>query len=176
MLAKWLSNLKWALVIAIFAGPAIAYFSYTEAQTFKRIAAEGVEATAVVDGGESRSGRRSGTTYKIHAIWTDAKGAERAENIEVSSEYAHSIIEGDYLTVDSVNVKYLPEEPDTQAIVATDATQRIADKELVMWLGVGGGVLGLIGAPIFFLAGRKKPEPPKRAATAPADNDDRFRL
>ena len=109
MLAKWLSNLKWALLLAIVAGPAFAYFSYTEAQTVKRVMAEGVEATAIVDGGESTSGRRRATTYKIHAIWTDQAGAERAEDISISSEYAGKIIEDDYLT-DRIRRREIPGE------------------------------------------------------------------
>jgi hypothetical protein len=166
MLAKWLSNLKWALVIAIFAGPAFAYWSYTEAQTLKRVMAEGVEATAVVDGGEVRSGRRSGTSYKIHAIWTDAAGAERAEDISISSEYAGKVIEGDFLVVDSVVVKYLASDASVPAVVVEDAPQQIADKELFMWLGAGAGVVGLIGSAIFFLVGRKKPQPASTTAGA----------
>jgi hypothetical protein len=166
MLARWLSNLKWALLLAIVAGPAFAYFSYSEAQTLKRVSAEGVEATAVVDGGESRSGRRSGTTYKIHAIWTDQAGAERAENITISSEYAGKIIEDDYLLIESVVVKYLANDPSVPAVVAEDAPQQIADKELFMWLGAGAGVIGLIGSAIFFLMGRKKPEAASTTAGA----------
>ena len=158
MLAKWLSNLKWALLLAIVAGPAFAYFSYTEAQTVKRVVAEGVEATAIVDGGESTSGRRRATTYKIHAIWTDQAGAERAEDISISSEYAGKIIEDDFLLIESVVVKYLANDASVAAIVAEDAPTQIADKELMMWLGVGGGVVGVIGSAIFFLTGRKKPQ------------------
>jgi hypothetical protein len=159
MLAKWLSNVKWALVIAIFAGPAFAYWSYTEAQTLKRIVADGAEATAIIEGGESRSGRRSGTTYKLHAIWTDAAGAERAEDITISSEYASQVIEDDFLLIDTAAVKYLAGEPEAPAIIAEDGPTLIADKELMIMLGGGAGVLGLIGSAIFFLAGRKKPSP-----------------
>lgn len=167
MLAKWLSNIKWALVLAIFAGPAFAYWSYTEAQTAKRIIADGVEATAVVDGGEIRSGRRSGTSYKIHAIWTDQAGAERAENISISSEYAGKIIdEDDFLLIESVVVKYLANEPSVPAIVAEDGPTQVADKELMIMLGAGAGVIGLIGSAIFFLTGRKKPEAARTTAGA----------
>jgi hypothetical protein len=168
MLANWLSNIKWALVLAIFAGPAFAYWSYTEGQTFKHIMADGVEAAAVVDGGESRSSRRGVTTsYKIHAIWTDDKGAERAENIEISSEYAGKIIEDDYLLIESANVKYLPNEPEVAALVSEDGPQRIKDKEMMTYLGAGAGGIGLIGSAIFFLGGRrKKPEPAKEPPTS----------
>jgi hypothetical protein len=163
MLANWLSQWKWALVIAIFAGPAFAYWSFTEGQTFKRIMADGIETTAVVDGGESRTRRGVTTSTKIHAIWTDANGAERAESIEVSSEYAKKIIDGDYLVIEEAKIKYLPDEPDVEAIVTEDGPQRVKDEEMMMYLGGGAGVIGLIGAPIVFLAGRKKkPEPAKK--------------
>jgi hypothetical protein len=166
MLGKWLSNLKWALVIAIFAGPAFAYWSYTEAQTLKRVVAEGAETPAIIDGGESRSGRRSGTTYKLHAIWTDAAGAEHAENITISSEYAGKVIEDDFLLIDEAVVKYLPSEPAAPVIVAEDGPTLIADKELMIMLGGGGGVAGLLGSGIFFLAGRRKPQPARTPAGA----------
>jgi hypothetical protein len=164
MLAKWLSNLKWALLLAIVAGPGFAYWSFTEAQTLKRVMAEGVEATAIVDGGESTSGRRRATTYKIHAIWTDQAGTERAENISISSEYAGKIIQDDFLAVDTVVVKYLADDPAAPVVVAEDAPTQIADKELMIMLGAAAGVIGLIGSAIFFLMGRKKPE----AARTPA--------
>lgn len=167
MLAKWLSNLKWALVIAIFAGPGFAYWSYTEAQTLKRVMAEGVEATAIVDGGEIRSGRRSGTSYKLHAIWTDEAGAERAENITISSEYASKVIdEDDYLIIESVGVKYLANEPTAPVIVTEDGPTQVADRELMIMLGGAAGVAGLIGSAIFFLLGRKKPQPTGTTAGA----------
>jgi hypothetical protein len=166
MLAKWLSNLKWALVLAIFAGPGFAYWSFTEAQTLKRVMAEGVEATAIVDGGESTSGRRRATTYKIHAIWADQAGAERAENITISSEYAGKIIQDDFLTIESVVVKYLPNEPTVAAIVAEDGPTQVADKDLMIMLGGAAGVIGLIGSAIFFLLGRKKPQPATTTAGA----------
>jgi len=157
MIARWLSNLKWILLIAIVAGPGFAYFMWTELETIKRIAAEGVETTAMVDGGESRSGRRSGTSYTIHALWTDANNAERAENINISSEYAHSIIQDDMLLIDAVQIKYLPGDAAAPVYVVEDIPQQQADKELMIWLGVGAGVIGVIGSAIFFLVGRKKP-------------------
>jgi hypothetical protein len=159
MLGRWLSNLRWALLIAIFAGPGFAYFTYTEAQTLKRVMAEGVEATATVAGGESRSGRRSGTTYKIQVVWTDQAGAERAETIAISSDYAATIIEGEFLTVDSVIIKYLADDPSVSAVVVEDAPTQIAENELFMMLGAGAGVVGLVGSAFFFLAGRRKPQP-----------------
>ena len=162
MFANWLSNIKWALLIAVVAGPAFAIWSFMQVQTFQRIGAEGVEATAVIDGGEVSKGRRSGTSYKIHAIW-DANGTERAEDISISSEYAGKIIDGDYLTIEQAQIKYLPNEPEVAAVVAEDLPQQIADSQLMIYFGIGAGVVGAIGSAIFFLAGRKKKEAPKPA-------------
>lgn len=156
MIARWLSNLKWVLLIAIVAGPGFAYFMWTELETIKRVAAEGVEATAIVDGGESRSGRRSGTTYTIHALWMDTNNAQRAENIAISSEFATSIIQDDMLLIDAVQIKYLPADAAAPVFVVEDLSQQQADKELMIWLGLGACAIGVIGSAIFFLVGRRK--------------------
>lgn len=160
MIARWLGNLRWILMLAIVAGPGFAYFSYTELQTQKRVMAEGVETTAVVDGAESRSRRRSGTTtYKIHAVWTEQSGAQRAEDISISSSYAEKIIQGDFLVIDSVVIKYLPGEPDVSPLVVEDAAEQIESSELMMYLGGGAGIIGVIGSALFLLFGRKKQQP-----------------
>ncbi len=159
MIAKWLNNLKWALVLAIFAGPAFAYFSYTEAQAIKQVLADGVETTAVVDGATSESGRRRGTTYTIHAVWADEGGGRHAADLDISSEFAGQVIQGEYIVIEAVQVKYVPGADDAKAVVLDDADQQIADKTLFMWLGAGAGVIGLAGSAIFFLTGRKKPAP-----------------
>lgn len=159
MLARWLSNIKWALLIAIVAGPGFAIWSFMQVQTFQRIGAEGTEATAIIDGGESRSGRRSGTSYKLHAVW-DAGGTERAENISISSEYADKVIDGDFITIETAQIKYLPDAPETAAVIVEDLPQQIADAQLMIYLGIGAGVVGAIGSAIFFLVGRKKKEAP----------------
>jgi hypothetical protein len=93
---------------------------------------------------------------KIHANWTDTTGAERQESIEISSSYAAQIIGEGLILIDSVNVKYLPEEPKVAAIITADGLQRIKDKELQTNLGAGAGLLGLIGSAIILLTGRRR--------------------
>jgi hypothetical protein len=160
MFGNLLRNLKWALVIAIFAGPGFAYFSYTEAEAIKKVMAEGVEATAAVDGAASESGRRRATTYTIHAIWADDGGVQHAADLDISSEFADQVIEGDYIVIDAVQVKYTPGGDDATAVVIDDADQQIADKMLMVYLGAATGVIGLIGSAIFFLTGRRKAATP----------------
>lgn len=157
MIARLLSNIKWLLLVAVVGGPGWAIFNWMQLETIKRVAAEGVETTAIVDGGESHSGRRSGTTYKIHALWTDANNAEHAENIDVSSEYAHKIIQGDMLLIETVQIKYLAADAKAPVFVSEDLPQQHDDKQTMIILGIAAGIVGLIGSGIFFLVGRKKP-------------------
>lgn len=160
MIARWLSdlvsNIKWLLLIAIVAGPGWAFYSWTELEKIKRVAAEGVEVTALVDGGESRSGRRSGTSYTIHAIWPGAGDIQHAEDINITSEYAHKIIQDDMLMIDTVQIKHIPDDSSAPVVVVDDIPQLQADKDLMIMLGIGAGVIGLIGSAIFFLGGRRK--------------------
>lgn len=159
MIGRWfadiVSNIKWLLLLAIVAGPGWAFFSYTELEKIKRVAAEGTEVTAVVDGGESRSGRRSGTSYTIHAIWPGDGDVQHAEDVSITSEYAKKIIDGDMLLIDTVQIKYMKDDSGP-VVVVDDIPQLQADKDLMIYLGIGAGVVGLIGSAIFFLVGRKR--------------------
>lgn len=156
MFDRIISNIKWVLLIAVVAGPGWSYLSWTDLEKIKRVGAEGVETTAIVDGGESRSGRRSGTSYSIHAVWAGEGDLQRAEDIDITSEYAKQIIQDDMLLIDTVQIKYIPGDDTAPVYVVDDLPQQQADKELMIWLGIGAGVVGLIGSAIFFLAGRRK--------------------
>lgn len=159
MIGRWfadiVSNIKWLLLLAIVAGPGWAFFSYTELEKIKRVAAEGTEVTAIVDGGESRSGRRSGTSYTIHAIWPGDGDVQHAEDVSITSEYAKKIIVDDMLLIDTVQIKYMKDDSGP-VVVVDDIPQLQADKDLMIYLGIGAGVVGLIGSAIFFLVGRKR--------------------
>jgi hypothetical protein len=148
---RWFWQLKWALVIAIVAGPVFAYFSYTTATRIERVMASGVEYTAAVTGGVVERGRR-GTVraYKLQLGWVDGDGAPHADSLKISSTYAHQIFVDDYVTLETAQVRYLPSEIDGPVVVAADGPQRIADERMNMWLGIGAGILGLILAPIWF--------------------------
>jgi hypothetical protein len=150
MFGRWLNNLKWALVLAIFAGPAVAYFTWTEANAIRHVVADGVRADAVVDGGMVRSGRRSGRSYTLHAIWQTEAG-QRAEDVKISTTFADQIILDDAIMIDAVSLLYLPSEPDAPIVVADDADNQLADKQNLIWLGIGAGILGLVVSPIWFL-------------------------
>jgi hypothetical protein len=154
MFGRWLNNLKWALVLAIFAGPAVAYFSYTEANDIRRVMAEGVRAEAFIDGGEVRSGRRRGTSYTLHGIWA-VDGAERSASFPISTALAEQIIVDDTLMIDTLAIQYLPNDAEAPIVVVDDAANQLENQQFLMWLGIGAGILGLIVSPIWFMIERR---------------------
>ena len=157
MFGRWLNNLKWALVLAIFAGPAIAYFSYQDQQRIQRVMASGAEITAFVAGGTESRGRRGSRSYSLDLIWTDASGAEQSRTVDVSDAYAESIIVGDAITIETTQIKYLASETDDPVVVVADAAEQAETAQFGIWLGIGGGIAGLILAPLWFwIAGRNK--------------------
>ena len=159
MIGKWfadlVSQIKWLLLIAIVAGPGWAYYNWTELEKIKLVAADGAEVAAVIDGGESRSRRRSGTSYTIHAIWPGEGNVQHAEDISISSEYAKKIIADDMLLIETAQIKYMS-DGSGPTIVVDDIPQQQADKQLMIWLGIGAGVIGAIASAIFFFVGRRR--------------------
>lgn len=163
MQAGWLSNIGWVLAIAAIAAAGVAWSNHAEAETCRRVMADGVLTSAAIDGGENRSGRKSNTGYFVHAVWTDAAGAERAESIPISAAYAAKITSGDYLLIDKVDVRYLAGEHKVRAVVAEDGPQRIADREAAASLGAATATISLMGAAILLFLGRRKASAAARA-------------
>jgi hypothetical protein len=155
MFGRWLNNLKWALVIAIFAGPAIAYFSYTDQQRIQRVMTNGAEITAFVNGGSERRGRRGRVDYSLDLIWADANGAPQSHSVDVSDAYAESIIVGDAIMIETTQIRYLPSETDDPVVVVADAAEQVETAQFGIWLGIAGGIAGLILAPLWFWLERR---------------------
>jgi hypothetical protein len=118
-----------------------------------------------VAGDRRRPGRRSSRTWNLHAMWKTTTGLQRDDDIDISSEFADRIIADGGLIIDTVKIKYLPSDPNAQAIVVEDVDQMLANRQLFLWLGIGAGVAGVFGSAAFFLYGRKK----KAAEQAKAD-------
>ena len=155
MFGRWLNNLKWALVIAIFAGPAIAYFSYQDQQRIQRVMANGAEITAFVAGGTEQRGRRGRRDYSLDLVWPDANGEPVQHTVDVSDAYAQSIIVGDSISIETTQIRYLASETDGPVVVVADAPEQLETAQFGMWLGIGGGIAGLIFAPLWFWIERR---------------------
>jgi hypothetical protein len=149
-MTRWLWQLKWALVIAIFAGPAISYFSYNDQQRIQRIMSNGAELTALVSGGHVERGRRGSVDYSLDLSWVDAEGATISRSIDVSDAYAESIILNDAIMIDHTQIKYLAGESDNPVVVVDDAPNQLETDQFGIWLGIAAGMAGLILAPIWF--------------------------
>lgn len=154
-MSKWLWQWKWAFVIAIFAGPALAYYSYNTANRIEHVMAAGTPFEAAVTGGSERHGRRGSRTYKLDVEWPGPGGAPHAEEIEISSEYAAQIFVDDYVNVETVELRYLASETDGPVVIVPDAPYQIENNRLFQWLGVGAGILGLILSPLWFWLERR---------------------
>ena len=125
-MTKWLWQWKWAFVIAIFAGPAFAYFNYNDANRIERIMSNGTSFEAVVTGGSERRGRRGARTYMLDVEWPGADGAPHSESFEISSQYAEQIFTDEYVNLDTVELRNLASEPENATIVVPDAPQQLA--------------------------------------------------
>jgi hypothetical protein len=155
---RFLGKLKWILVIAALGGPVMAYFSWQDTQRRKDVLAHGVEATASIDGATRRKGRRSGTSYKINLSWADAKGVSRsAKDVAVSNEFADQIITDNQLTVDSTKIRYIADGSDTPNLIVSDDEMKQEDTDQVLiYVGIGAGVIGAIGAAFLFMRSRRR--------------------
>lgn len=151
-MTKWLWQWKWAFVIAIFAGPAFAYFNYNDANRIERIMSNGTSFEAVVTGGSERRGRRGARTYMLDVEWPGAEGARNSESFEISSQYAEQIFTDEYVNLDTVELRNLASEPENATIVVLDAPQQLANHRQFQWLGIAAGIAGLIISPIWFWA------------------------
>lgn len=154
-MAKWFWQLKWALVIAIVAGPAFAYFSFNEKQRVERIMEQGVELPAIVESVEVQQRRRRADTYTLHLQWIDSQGAPHAQSVEITSGFANSIIVGDTVALDQTPIRFLEGE-EKPFVVAADAPFQIENQTTSMWLGIGAGIAGLIFAPLIFWFERRR--------------------
>ena len=148
-MAQWLWQLKWALVIAIVAGPVWAYFQYQEGQRLQRIMTQGAEFVAQVDGVQVERHRRSGTTYKLELSWQTESGAHSA-TLPISGQFAERIIVNDAVNLDQTTLKYLASEEPNGLIVAADGQQEIDNARFGFWFGIIAGIAGLIISPIAF--------------------------
>jgi hypothetical protein len=148
-MSNWLWQWKWALVIAIFAGPVFAYYSYNEADQMRRVLAQGVLAVAEVRGGEVQEHSRGGNEYTINAGWVDAQGQAHGARLPISETLAQRVVVNDTLMLSQVHVRYIASDPDHPVIVE-DAAQQLDERNLRMWLGIIAAIAGLILSPLIF--------------------------
>src|SRR5262245_21720156 len=123
-MTKWLWQLKWALVFAIFAGPAFAYWSYNDSHRIEYLLTQGDDILARVDGARVIH-RGAGSDYALKLAWADEEGVAHRETIRISDTYAASVIEGDAVTIEQERIRYLPAAMGRTVVVMADAAHEI---------------------------------------------------
>jgi hypothetical protein len=166
ILAWLIDRLRWLFLIAAGVGVVLAYMGYTDGARIRDLQANGVEATANVEGATRTKGRRSGESFTLKLSWRDANGTVlTSDRVPVSNTFAHRVIRGDRIMLNSVRIKYLPDGSDIPPLVLEDAGRQADDDDLMFKVGLGltggGGVLALL----MFLLARRRQE----AAPAPAE-------
>lgn len=155
----WIAGkIKWLLLIAAVGGPFIAFMSWQDAERVKRIATEGVEAQASVEGATKTTRKRGGVSYSIDLAWKDAAGQDRkAEKVSISRNYSNRILMNDRIRVDTVPVKYLADDTSKDGVILRDdADQQAETDEEMIYVGAGAGLVGIVGSALFFLGGRRR--------------------
>ncbi|BAT60625.1 hypothetical protein GJW-30_1_03173 [Variibacter gotjawalensis] len=159
-----LAKVKWLLLIAAVGGPIMAFISWNDAQHRQKVAKDGIEATAAIDGATRTKRKRGGTSYTVNLKWKDKNGKDMsADKVAVSNAYANQIIMGDRLRVATTRIKYLPAaenvvDAETGVIITADNDrQETTDGEMV-YLGSGAGLVGILGFGAFWFFGRRREE------------------
>jgi hypothetical protein len=157
MVAWILGRLKWLFVLGAVGGPVMAFVFHQDATAMKEVMANGQDATAVIDSGTIRKGRRSGTSFSINLAWTDPAGAKQtADKVSISTNLADKIIVGDKIIRDTVKIKYLPGAADQKPVIIEDAAYQIKTNEELVPVMIGAGVLGAIGAAFMLMRARRQ--------------------
>ena len=152
MMAWIVGKVKWLLLIGAVGGPVMAYLGYSGAVEIRDVLAQGQEATATIDGGSIRKGRKSGTSYSVNLSWTDKTGQKlTADKVSITSRLADQIIVGDKIVRDTVKIKYLAGAAETKPVILEDAELKITNSQEMVPLGLGACLVGAIGSAFFLL-------------------------
>ena len=144
-----MARFKLIAVVALVAGPVLAFVGFKEKQRIEKIERDGVEVAGVPMSGEMRKGRKGAKTYKLNVTYPDSKGAAQSKEFKVTREFFESISSGDQITADTVKVKMLADQP-TEAIIVGGSD----DDRFMFPAGIGAFVLGGAGCAFLFRKGR----------------------
>ncbi len=159
-----LGKLKWLTILCAVGGPIVALACWQDGNRRRDVMAMGVQTEATIESATRVKRRRGGTSYKLDLSWTDAAGLKRkVEEVSISHALADKLIVDNRLAADTLPIKYMPgeagspKESENVVVLEDKAYQEQTDRELV-YVGLGAGALGLVGAALFFLPRRRRHE------------------
>lgn len=153
-MTKWLWQLKWLFVIAIFAGPILAFFEHQDSQRIQRIMANGAALEARVDELRVQHNRRS-DSYTLALTFVGPDGTSTRQLVDVTGSFAESITVGEGISIQTTQIKYLPTESSEPVVVVADADNMLRADQTTMWTCIIAAILGLIISPIWFVVERR---------------------
>lgn len=157
MLAWLIDKVRWLLLIAAVGGPALAYFSWSDAERIRDVETNGVEAVAVIEGATRTQRRRGGTSYSLDLAWKDAKGGVRkAEKVSVSRTFADQLVKNEKLTRNALRIKYLRDDATVTPVVVEDASRQEDQDAFMVQAGIGAGAVGIAGSAVLLLMRRRR--------------------
>jgi hypothetical protein len=113
-------NLKWVGLALTLSPLLLAFGGYTSAVDTNELLKDGVETVAEIEGGKRKTRRRSGSSFSLNLTWKDTTGKPRtATDVSISREIADTIIVNDLLTIDTIKIRYLPNNPDKKPVLAS---------------------------------------------------------
>lgn len=143
-------RLKLIAIIAAIAGPIVVFTGLSQKKVHEKLAAEGVKAPGTIDGGETRSGRKRGKTYKLDFSFTTKDGKVISKKgMSMPKSFVETHVQNDTITDDRIEVVYLPSDPNTCQVVGVESSH-----QAMIYGGAAIGVAGLAG--VGFMLKRKK--------------------
>lgn len=157
MIGWIVGKIKWLFVLAAIGGPFIAYVGWEDSNRIKEIQSKGIETVAVVTGATIRKKRGRTTGYRLKLSWKDNKGVVRkADRVSISTSYGSKIIADGKIKVAAIRIKYLADKAEEKPLVVPDMDNQTSNAKLMIPAGLGGGLIGLLGAFGFFFIGRRR--------------------
>lgn len=152
------AKLRLALGGAVAIGLLMTYWGWSDGARIRDLEANGIEATALIEGATRIKRRRGGESYALKLAWRDVKGeVQKAEKVTVSSTFAGQIISGDRITRQTVRIKYHREATiDSMPMVLEDVARQEDTDDFLMKFGLGISAVGVVGSALFFLIGRRR--------------------
>ena len=154
-------------LVATAIGAGFAGYAAYDGYEARRILANGVETTAIVDQMTEVTGRRRATTYTIDVSWIDQSGTPRKDVLDITNEFARQNLDGNQVLLTDVTLKYLPNEPSAKPIVVENSALQLSqDANNLQLGGIGAGLAGLLSLLLFVFRRKAKTEDAPEAEQA----------
>lgn len=139
------SKFKLIAVIALLAGPIMAFMGYQDQQRLAALEKDGVTVPGFIEGGEWKRGKKGSKSYSFDVSYTPQSGAPQKQSFKINSDFFKAHATEQEVTDPNCQVRYLASDP-KNAIVIGGST----DITALFGVGIGAAVIGLLGCGYLF--------------------------